>query len=386
MSSFRQVRPGTYEFRLELGYDSTGKRIRKFKNLPCKNDKEAKKILARLEVELMDGNFLDTNNMTFATLYEKWKEDYAPFNLDPKTQETYQYVIESSLLPKFKKAKVQKIKAIDLINFLNREKKNGVGPSALEKRHRCIRSLFKYAKQLEIVKENIALEVQKPKVKPRKKDFYDEHEIAHLFEVIKEIPFRQRLIITLAVTGALRRGEILGIDMNKDIDFENNTIHIRRSVQKTKKEGLRVKETKTGEERTVTFDKVTMDELKRYRTERKKEILKIKNEYKGFKAVNGEKVDLLFAHIDGTPYDPKFISQFWSRIIKRFGLKKISFHDLRHSSASYLLSQGFSMKAIQERLGHKDITTTMNLYTHVTKEIDFEAGNAFLKIRKEAQY
>lgn len=77
-----------------------------------------------------------------------------------------------------------------------------------------------------------------------------------------------------------------------------------------------------------------MNEIERYRTERKIEIMKIKKWYKGFKTVDGEKVDLLFANIDGTHYDPHSISQFWSRIVKRYDLKKISFHDLRHSSAS----------------------------------------------------
>ncbi|WHZ60188.1 tyrosine-type recombinase/integrase [Metabacillus hrfriensis] len=60
----------------------------------------------------------------------------------------------------------------------------------------------------------------------------------------------------------------------------------------------------------------------------------------------------------------------------------MAFHDLRHSSASYLLSEGYSMKAIRERLGHKDIGTTMNLYTHVTKKMDSDVGNAFFKGQK----
>ncbi len=381
MSSFKEVRPGTYEFRLELGYDSAGKRIRKFRNLPCKNDKEAKKILARLEVELMDGKFVDNNNISFEMLYEKWKEEFAAYRLDPGTADIYKYVIEKSILPEFKKAKVQKILTRDLIRYFNREERNGVGQYALEKRHRCIRSLFKYAKEFEYIKTDVSLDVPKPKVKPRKKDYYDEEEIIKVFEVIKKVPKHQRLMITLALTGALRRGEVMGIDMNKDINFENNTIRIRHSVQKTKEHGLRVKETKTGEERTVTFDPITMNEIKEYRIERKKEIMKIKNEYKGFKTTTGEKVDLLFANINGTPYDPHTVSQFWSRIVKRFELKKIAFHDLRHSSASYLLSKGYSMKAIQERLGHKDITTTMNLYTHVTKKMDSDLGNAFLDVR-----
>ncbi|UAL53515.1 tyrosine-type recombinase/integrase [Bacillus sp. CMF21] len=94
-----------------------------------------------------------------------------------------------------------------------------------------------------------------------------------------------------------------------------------------------------------------------------------------------EHVNLLFANLDGIPCSPSSVSQFWQRIVKRYDLKKIAFHDLRHSSASYLLSEGFSMKATQERLGHKDIGSTRNLYTHVTKKMDSDVGNAFLKVR-----
>ncbi|WP_157827586.1 tyrosine-type recombinase/integrase [Niallia nealsonii] len=272
--------------------------------------------------------------------------------------------------------------ARDLIRYFNNEEKNGVGQYAVEKRHRCIRSLFRYATTFEYIQKDISLDVPKPKVKPRKKDYYDEEEIAKVFTIIKDVPIHQRLIITLALTGSLRRGEILAIDMDKDIDFENSTIHIRRSLQKTKDHGLRIKGTKTEEDRTITLDPLTMKEIYEYRKIRKREIMKIRDEYKGFESHNGEHLDLLFANIDGTPYSPHSVSQFWSRIVKRFNLKKISFHDLRHSSASYLLLQGLSMKAIQERLGHKDIATTMNLlYTHVSPKIDSDAGNAFLKIR-----
>ncbi|MED2976635.1 tyrosine-type recombinase/integrase [Bacillus swezeyi] len=381
MSNFRQVRPGKYEFRLELGYDSLGKRIRKFKTLPCKNDKEAKKILARLEVDYMDGKFTDDNHIRFEELYKKWQIEFAPFKLDPNTQETYEYVIEGSILPDFRNAKVKKIKARDIIRFLNKSKQNGDGQYALEKKHRCIRSLFTYAKQFEYVTEDVSEEVPKPAIKRRQKDFYDENELSEVFEVIKSQLDYQRLMIILAITGSLRRGEVMAIDMNTDLNFDLNTIRINKSVQRTKKHGLRIKSTKNEEERIVTFDPITMKEIYDYRKKRKKEIMKIRDEYKGFKHENGQHIDLLFGHIDGSPFSPRSVTQFWNRIVKRYNLKKIAFHDLRHSAASYLLSQGFSMKVIQERLGHKDISTTMNLYTHITKELDQDAGNAFLKVR-----
>ncbi|MFP7168835.1 site-specific integrase [Terribacillus sp. 7520-G] len=131
----------------------------------------------------------------------------------------------------------------------------------------------------------------------------------------------------------------------------------------------------------MTFDEITMKEISAYRKERKREIMKIREEYKGYKDVYGETLNLPFAHADGKPYSPHTASQFWRRLLNQYNLKDISFHDLRHSSATYLLSKGFSVKAIQERLGHKDYKTTMNLYAHLTKKMENETGNAFLEIR-----
>ncbi|PAF15918.1 tyrosine-type recombinase/integrase [Terribacillus saccharophilus] len=383
MSHYREKKPGVYEFCIDLGYDSLGKRIRKYRTLPCKGEREAKKMVARLEVEMTDQNHIDSDNIKFDTLYENWKKEYAPSTLDPLTQEGYEYVFEAHILPHFKKATVKDIKARDIIRFLDAGIKRGDGQYGIERRHRCIRSIFKYAAQYDYISKDVSLEVPKPKIRARKKEVYDSDEIVHIFDLLerKEVNQRQKLMITLALTGGLRRGEVMGIDMDEDIDFENNCIYIKRSVQYTKMHGLRVKSTKTDEERTVTFDEITMKEIYEYRRERKKEIMKIRDEYKGYKDVYGNTVNLLFAHIDGTPYAPHTVSQFWRRIVNRYELKKISFHDLRHSSATYLLSKGYNMKAIQERLGHKDYKTTMNLYAHVTKKMETETGNAFLEVR-----
>jgi integrase len=383
MATYRPIRPGYFEFCIELGYNSLGKRLRKYRTLPCKGEREAKKIAARLEVEFSDENYIDNDNIKFGTLYENWKKEYAPATLDPLTQEGYEYVFEAHILPQFKKATVKDIKARDIIRFLDEGIKRGDGQYGIERRHRCIRSIFKYAVKYDYISKDVSLEVPKPKIRARKKEVYDSEEIAHIFDLLEKnnVNKRQKLMITLALTGGLRRGEVMGIDMDEDIDFENNCIYISRSVQYTKRHGLRIKSTKNEEERSVTFDEITMKEIYEYRRERKKEIMKIRDEYKGYKDVNGKVVNLLFAHIDGTPYAPHTVSQFWRRIVKRYELKKISFHDLRHSSATYLLSKGFNMKAIQERLGHKDYKTTMNTYAHVTKKMEKDTGNAFLDVR-----
>ncbi|PUB17944.1 site-specific integrase [Paenisporosarcina sp. OV554] len=81
----------------------------------------------------------------------------------------------------------------------------------------------------------------------------------------------------------------------------------------------------------------------------------------------------------GNPFQPNAYTRFWGRFMKRTDIKKIRLHDLRHSSASTMLSEGVNMKVIQKRLGHKNIKTTLNTYSHVSTEEDQKAADVFGK-------
>ncbi|MFO1445587.1 tyrosine-type recombinase/integrase [Bacillus sp. Bva_UNVM-123] len=101
--------------------------------------------------------------------------------------------------------------------------------------------------------------------------------------------------------------------------------------------------------------------------------------WKEVKDKEGKEVILLFSNDDGTPYRPDTVTQFWNRFMIRNEkkIKRIRFHDLRHSSASYILSEGVNMKIVQKRLGHKNIKTTLNTYSHVTEKDDEKASDVF---------
>lgn len=88
-------------------------------------------------------------------------------------------------------------------------------------------------------------------------------------------------------------------------------------------------------------------------------------------------VAMLFTQANGEVMRPDSVTQFWGRIVDRYKLKKISFHDLRHSSASLLISQGINMKVVQKRLGHTNIKTTLNICGHVTQKDDELASDVF---------
>lgn len=105
----------------------------------------------------------------------------------------------------------------------------------------------------------------------------------------------------------------------------------------------------------------------------------MENLWEGFKDEHGKPIVLLFSKPTGYPNRPDNVTTFWSRFTKRHKgmLRKVRYHDLRHSSASVLLSQGVNIKVIQKRLGHKDVKTTLNLYSHVIEQDDHAASGVF---------
>ena len=109
----------------------------------------------------------------------------------------------------------------------------------------------------------------------------------------------------------------------------------------------------------------------------KEALLKHKAEQEKNKELFGncyEDSDYVFVWPDGTPYSPDFISRKFSKILKKYNMKKIRFHELRHSSASMLLAMGVTLKDVQTWLGHSDISTTADIYTHLDMGHKFETA------------
>src|SRR5690606_410641 len=128
-----------------------------------------------------------------------------------------------------------------------------------------------------------------------------------------------------------------------------------------------------------TFPSTVMDELRIYY---KKQLLQRTNnerEWEGFVDVRGREVMLFVCDATGHPYNPQAVTRFWGRFMRRNMdmIKRIRFQDLRHSSASLILSDGINMKVLQKRLGHKDIKTSLNIYSHVTNKDDQKASDVF---------
>lgn len=208
--------------------------------------------------------------------------------------------------------------------------------------------------------------MDRPKAAPFVGSFYDSAEVQKLFEAAKgsklEIP------IFLGAFYGLRRSEAIGLKWDA-IDFQNDTITIRHTVVSCYFDGKRVQKaqdiTKTKSSMRTLPLIPAFKELLQHKKQQQNEFQRMcgksyNKDYLGYICVD-EMGRLLSPHY----LSPHYLTEAFAKLLKKHGLRKIRYHDLRHSCASLLLANGVPMKQIQEWLGHSDFSTTANVYAHL---------------------
>ncbi|EAE4849159.1 site-specific integrase [Listeria monocytogenes] len=387
MASYVNLGNNKYELRVSKGYDARGKQIRKTKNVTVKTVKALKLELSNFEAYVYSSDYTEIKDMRFIDFVEKWRLNYAKRELKGNTIDKYNLFLENWIIPYFERKKISKITTMQLLDYFHEVQKKGVGPSALEGHHRVIRSLFKYATLWGITETDVSLSVKKPTYKVPEKNIYNRREIEVLIDRIKILQKYQQAMIKLALYCGLRRGEVIGLT-TKDMNYNKNTINVYRAVIKSASEGIKLDETKNKRKRIVPAPAGLMQEIKELAKEKQKNKDKLGLLWKGTKDLDGKTVVLIFSHDDGTPFTPASVTRMFNRFLEKEennDLTKISFHDLRHSAASFLLEQGINVKVIQNILGHSDIKVTLNTYAHITEDGYSEAAKTFDNFYKSSK-
>lgn len=174
------------------------------------------------------------------------------------------------------------------------------------------------------------------------------------------------LVIDMELCLGVRRGELLGLEWG-DIDWEHNQVKIIRNRVVVDGKSV-VKEPKTASSiRTLGVPRPLMQKLRKHKMQCLSNKLRLGKAY--------TVTNYIIVHPGGKPIYPEYLSQMLTKLQERAGLPKCRFHDLRHLCASIMLLQGVNVKVAQERLGHKDIATTMNIYSHVLPSSAKEAAD-----------
>lgn len=382
----------SWRLRVDLGYNPDGTRNRPSKTITVEDKallKTKKKLqeyledqLALFKQEVLAGEYFKPEKMTLRQFVEnEWWSKYAsdPDNLSPLTAKTYRHHLDNHILPALGGKQLTDIKTIQLVTLMNNLKKPGARKDGRGEKlssytiiyiYNVLRNVFNVAKEWNLIKENPMDGVPKPKKEKTKINPYTAEEAKEVIGKLYDEPIMWRLFILGSMLGGFRRGELIALEWS-DVNFADKCIHIRKSISLVQNGQAYEKGTKNDEERTVDMPDWYMAELEQY--------------YKVWKRQRWENNDIwvggdreyLFHNGTGKPLYHTTPTTWWREFVKRHKLRKVRLHDLRHSSATLLIEAGAHLKAIQERLGHKQFQTTADIYAHVTKKVSRELAEKF---------
>ncbi|OAB26463.1 hypothetical protein PMSD_25075 [Paenibacillus macquariensis subsp. defensor] len=264
---------------------------------------------------------------------------------------------------------------MDNTHFSRRQdgKKGSLSTGTVQYIYRVMKNIFTRAVEWRVIKSNPVADVKAPKVVHKESEVYDEGEIQVLFECMQHVPYHWRMMITLALTTGLRRGELVGLEW-KHIDLGQGTIYVKQSISDFIDGKPIIKEPKTKKStRKINLSDAVWAELKDYYAFSKQEWDKLEE-------TRDNNHLFVFFNQYGKAFYPESPYLWFRGFLKKHKLRYIKFHDLRHTSATLLINKGVHAKIISERLGHANINTTMNIYDHVLAKADKEAANTFDQI------
>lgn len=347
------------------------------------NKKEAEILLnqklvefRKKQEEFLKNNTLNENNQKIKfTDFLKNSLEGSKNQVEENTFESYKSVIDKVMIPYFEKEDLflQEVEVKDILkyyDYLSNERK--VSNNTIVHHHVLLRKYLKIAVDKDLISNNIMLKVKRPKIKQFISECYNSDEIQTFLRCTER--HRLSLEFHIAAYYGLRRSEIIGLKFSA-IDFKEKKIIINTTVSKKTSKVVIKKRTKNKSSyRILPLINIIEEKI----LERKKRIEMDKEFYKNSynKAFN----DFICVQENGNLVSPDMLSQNFQAVIKRYNLKKIRFHDLRHSCATLLYKKGVPLKDIQLYLGHSSIATTANIYSH----FDYSQNEKSIKVIEDS--
>ena len=353
MSVKEKVKNKKYEITVPIGYNGD-KRINHYETF-YGGKKEAVLRENEIKQQIKNNSFVIKNKITMQELLIEWLK-YSKEIWSPKT-----YISNVHWCDVINKVighiKLQDINVKILEDFYKEIRQNTTySDKTIQHFYTIINTALKRAILWGYIVNNPNSYIEKPKIRKKEIECYSPEDVEKLLNVLQNESLKYQAIIYLALDSGARRGEIVGLTWN-DIDFKKKTLRINKSVQYTKELGIFEKTTKTqSSDRVIYISDNTLNILKQYQKEQIENKLKLGNKWENSKRI--------FTNNFGGDMHPDTPSQILENIIKKYNLKRISFHGLRHTSISLQISSGIQAQIISKRAGHSSVSTTHSIYSH----------------------
>jgi integrase len=376
---------GKWAYCVSLGMDPLTKKQKQKTKSGFATRKEAISAARKLEAEIENGTYVKETKMTFETFTQEWLMVYSQnakiSSVRARSKEMKHFISEWGPyeIQKITKQTYHK-RIVELSKKYSRNYMSCI--------HACGRMIFNHAVELGLIKVNPTDNVQLPKYQKKIEDienqeeeikFLEKEELAKFLRLTDSdgLEMDSLIFTTLAYTG-LRIGELLALKWT-DFDEQRASLRITKTLYNPNnniKEYELLTPKTSGSIRTIRIDEKLVKMLKRHEIKQKQVKLQ-----QGFIYTDSQ---FIFARNDGHPQLRKVIETRLKRLLKKAEIiKNITPHSFRHTHTSLLIEAGVGVKEIQQRLGHTDINTTMNIYAHMTANMEEKASQPFSKLMKD---
>ncbi len=351
-----QRKDGRWVATISVGRDENG-RLRR-RAVYGRTQGEALEKLRRLQAGPLGGTPVADSRTRLAEYLERWLEESARPSIARSTYRGYRGYVANHIAPVLGQVRLARLTPQHVQSLRAELERRGASPHAQLSAHVVLRRALSIAVRFGIIPRNPCDGVPRPRVVRRERTWLDAGQARRLLRAAKGD--RLEALAVLAVTTGLRQGELLGLQWG-DVDLEAGTLAVRRQLLehadgKLEPGGLKTPKSR----RLVDLPETAVRALEAH-----------------FKAgLQPPPADaFVFTDSKGGPVRKSNLLRRWFHpLLERAGLPRIRFHDLRHTHASLLLAQGVNPKVVQERLGHSQISMTLDTYSHVVPSLQRDAA------------
>ena len=375
MTGSLQKKGNTYYAVVRIS-DETGKERQKWISTGIStignNKRQANTKLREILVDFEQKKITYSADILFLDWIDIWMEQKAN-EVRLNTLECYQMYIQTHIIPFFKplKLNLQEITAQHIQDYYNKKLKAGQSASSIRKHSVILRGSLGEALKKNLIPYNPVERASLPTSERYIGKAYSAEQAHQLLSVIGDEQLKPAIILGLFY--GLRRSEVLGLRW-RDIDFNANTVTIRNTVVRFKTLIEHERTKSRSSKRTLYIIPETRDYLLGLLHRQK-----VNRQLMGSAYIVSDRV---CTWDNGEPFKPDYLSQRFVSILAKYDLPKIRFHELRHTAGSLLLNKGLSAKQIQEYLGHEQVSTTLDIYGHLSIEGKREASCTIGKLLK----
>lgn len=363
MTGSLQIKNDIYYIVLNI-YEN-GKRKPKWisTKLPCKGNKRKAEQMLRDTLQQYENQPLTVkSDILFADYIRLWLKTVQR-KVDIVTYQGYEVLANSQVLPYFdsKGVKLQDVTTEILQAYIDEKHQNGrkdgkggLSAASIRRHKNILHQTLSEAVKNKLLPTNPCQFLALPRQEKFQSSYYSAEQLQRLFDAIKDEPLYP--LVKIAAMYGLRRSELLGLKWDS-IDFDAGRLTIRHTVSQVTKPVEKDKTKNASSYRSFPLVDEARSIFLEAKAREKENRLLFGKEY--------QENEYVFKWDDGHMYAPEYISQKFAALLKKYGLPHIRFHELRHSCASLLLNAGFTLKDVQEWMGHADIKMTADIYGHL---------------------